>query len=143
MALKHDKDVFTHRLLAKVRGDMASSRGKSSSEEKWIEVVVDLWGTHLKHVRERATRYQRPSDFLFDPTTMKFGFQQGFGTGDSDSEAESESESDEEPLWRRKKHAVPITEGSSLYMKRKGDNCIHVAVSIVLFCIAQIYQQAV
>ena len=96
--------VYVYRLLVGVQKSLLSSRGKVSSSEQdkqWIEVVVDLWDTHLRHIREKATRYQRPGDFLYDPATMQFGFQQWSSSEESESDIESEAEIEDETMAMR------------------------------------------
>ena len=49
--------------------------------EQWKEFVEDLWTEHLPHFR--ANLDMGEGDFIFDPMTGHYGFQEGF---DSDSE---------------------------------------------------------
>ena len=56
-------------------------KGVTQEPEQWKEFVEDLWTEHLPHFR--ANIYMGEGDFIFDPTTGHYGFQEG---SESDSE---------------------------------------------------------
>lgn len=43
----------------------------------WSEFVVDLWKNHLPHLRELEELYGDALLLLYDPSTSKFGFEEG------------------------------------------------------------------
>lgn len=50
-------------------------------QSRWPEFVDDLWQRHLPHLRQEA---YGDGEFMFDPTTGRYGFQEGSDYGTED-----------------------------------------------------------
>ena len=72
-------------MLITIREEIAEQSLKStdSHDVQWPEFVSDLWTTRLSHFREET---YGGSDFIYDPTTGRYGFQ---GSSDYGSDKET------------------------------------------------------
>ena len=106
------------RLVLRVQQQLASGgQGPESMEtrqEQWNELVADLWEERLPHLRD--VNYDG-MEFIFDPQTGKYGFQEG---GDFDSDGELADDlmgevprAEETTTWAYQSMEEPVTESQT------------------------------
>ena len=60
-------------------------RGEPISENKWDELVGELWKENgLKHLRDAATPFEYGGAFIYDPSKGTYGFQEGYDITEED-----------------------------------------------------------
>ena len=60
-------------------------RGEPVSENKWDELVREIWKENgLKHLRDAATPFQYEESFIYDPSKGTYGFQEDFEITEED-----------------------------------------------------------
>ncbi len=64
--------TFLHRLLIKLRAELATGADAQAQGNHWSEFVADLWNAHLPHLREETFGDE---EFVFDPFTNRYGFE--------------------------------------------------------------------
>ena len=62
---------FLHRLLIKLRDELATGADAQTRGNHWSEFVA-VWNAHLPHLREET---YREGEFVFDPFTNRYGFE--------------------------------------------------------------------
>ncbi len=70
--------------------------------------MVDLWSMRLRHVREKATRYQRQFEFPPATYTPQFGFQEWTTSEESESDMDSVVGTDTETKTKRGELSVSL-----------------------------------
>ena len=73
--------MVIYRLRLQLQREVEGTETEHALRGRWPEVVDDLWQKRLPHLRQED---YGDGTFLFDPTTGRYGFQDGSGYGTED-----------------------------------------------------------
>lgn len=96
--------------MIKLRAELARGSDSHSESNHWSEFVVDLWTERLPHLREET---YGEGEFIFDPSTGRYGFEEQSDYGSEDDLFMHDLESEEE---------VVIDDGFTIDLGADGDD---------------------